>query len=157
MRHAGAVHSRSVPLVAGSVRTIGKRGTPVDEALLYDLCSRARLVEVRFVGSDAGLRGLTDFIAEATGSADRFGHEQLVQMIGAAPRPIGFRYGLRRLTAITAVRTTPPDDFSGEERGEYEAAQTALRRSLGRDSGEPAHGVVGVARNVLEQFVLRWF
>lgn len=129
----------------------------MDEALLYDLCSRARLVQIRSVGSDAGLRGLTDFVSEATGCRDRYSHEQLVQMIGAAPRPIGFRYGLRRLTTITAVRTTPPDDLSGEERGEYEAAQTALRRSVGRDSGEPAHGVVGVARNVLEQFVLRWF
>lgn len=129
----------------------------MDEALLYDLCSRARLVQLRSVHSDAGLRGLTDFIAEAAGTADRFSHEQLVQMLQAAPRPIGFRIGLRRLVAISAQQTTPPDGFSGAERTEYRAAQTAMRQAIGRDSGEPAHGVVAVARNVLEQFVLRWF
>ncbi|WP_420368720.1 hypothetical protein [Curtobacterium sp. L1-20] len=129
----------------------------MDEALLYDLCSRARLVQIRSVGSEAGLRGLTDFVSEATGCADRYSHEQLLQVFEAAPRPIGFRTGLRRLERISAVRTTPPDDFSADERREYEAAQTALRRAVGRDSGEPASGVVGVTRNVLEQFVLRWF
>lgn len=129
----------------------------MDEALLYDLCSRARLVQIRFVGSEAGLRGLTDFVAAAADASDRYSHGQLLQMFEAAPRPIGFRYGLRRLAALGAVRTAPPEDFTDEERRAYDDAQTALRRSVGRDSGEPARGVVGVTRNVLEQFVLRWF
>ncbi|SBN64671.1 hypothetical protein GA0004736_3634 [Curtobacterium sp. 9128] len=129
----------------------------MDEALMYDLCSRARLVQVRSVSSDAGLRGLTDFIAAAADCPDRYSHEQLLQIIQAAPRPIGFRYGIRRVEAISTVRTTAPEDFSVEERSEYEAAQAALRRAVGRDSGEPATGVVGVVRNVVEQFALRWF
>lgn len=129
----------------------------VDEALVYDLCSRARLLQVRFGGSDAGLRGLTDFIAAAGETGDRYSHEQLLQLVQAAPRPIGFRYGFRRLERIATIRTTAPDDLSGEERAEYEAAQDAMRRAVGRDSGEPATGVVGVVRNVVEQFALRWF
>lgn len=129
----------------------------MDEALMYDLCSRARLVQVGFVSSEAGLRGLTDFIAAAADCSDRYSHQQLLQIIQAAPRPIGFRYGIRRVEAISTVRTTAPEDFSGEERSEYEAAQAALRRAVGRDSGEPVTGVVGVVRNVVEQFALRWF
>lgn len=157
VRDRVSVTTGIVGRVCGMLGVSSREGAAVDEALLYDLCSRARLVQVRSVGSDAGLRGLTDFIAHAAACSDRYSHEQLLQLIEAAPRPIGFRYGFRRLERISALRTTAPDDLSGEERIEYDAAQAALRRSIGRDSGEPVHGVVGVARNVVEQFVLRWF
>jgi hypothetical protein len=129
----------------------------MDEALLSDLCSRARLIEVRLGGSDGALRGLTDLISRAADPAGRYSHEQLLQLMQSTPRPVGFRYGLRRLESLTACRTDPPADFSGEQRSEYAAAQTALLAAVGRDSGEPPHGVVTVVRNVLEQFVLRWF
>lgn len=129
----------------------------MDEALLYDLCSRARLVQARFVSTEAGLRGLTDLIGQAARCSKTHSHARMLQLIQAAPRPVGFRYGLRRLDAVSASRTDPPDTFTAAERGEYEAAQSALLKSLGRDTGEPAPGAVGVARNVLEQFILRWF
>jgi hypothetical protein len=129
----------------------------MDEALLYDLCSRARLVQMRSVSTDAGLRGLTDFIGQAAGCSDGHSHERLLLMIEAAPRPVGFRYGLRRLDAVSTARTAPPESFTEAERQEYEAAQSALLERIGRDSGEPAPGPVGVVRNVVEQFVLRWF
>ncbi|MBT1621858.1 hypothetical protein KK101_04070 [Curtobacterium flaccumfaciens pv. oortii] len=129
----------------------------MDEALLYDLCSRARLVQVRFVSTEAGLRGLTDFIGRAARCSESHSHTRLLQLIQAAPRPVGFRYGFRRLEAVSASRTVAPDTFTDAERGEYEAAQSALLKSVGSDSGEPAPGAVGVVRNVLEQFILRWF
>lgn len=129
----------------------------MDEALLYDLCSRARLVQVRFVSTEAGLRGLTDFIGRAARCSESHSHASLLQLIQAAPRPVGFRYGFRRLEAVSASRTVPPDTFTDAERREYEAAQSALLKSVGRDSAEPEPGAVGIARNVLEQFILRWF
>ena len=129
----------------------------MDEALLFDLCSRARLIDIRMGGSDGASRGLTDLIYRAADPAGRYSHEHLLQLMQSTPRPVGFRYGLRRLEALTACRTDPPEDLSGEERSEYAAAQDALLAAVGRDSGEPPHGVVGVARNVLEQFGLRWF
>lgn len=129
----------------------------MDEALLYDLCGRARLVQIRSVWTEAGLRGLTDLIGRAARCPERYSHARLLALIEAAPRPVGFRYGLRRLAALGSSRTTPPDTYGGGERAEYEAAQTALLASVGRDSGERAPGAIGVARNVLEQFLLRWF
>ncbi|MFJ4296322.1 hypothetical protein [Curtobacterium sp. NPDC089689] len=129
----------------------------MDEALLYDLCSRARLVQVRSVSTEAGLRGLTDLIGRAARCPEHYSHARLLQLIEAAPRPVGFRHGMRRLAALGASRTDAPDTYTDTERDEYEAAQRALLRSVGRDSGEPVPGVVGVARNVLEQFLLRWF
>ncbi len=129
----------------------------MDEAVLYDLCSRARLVQVRSVSTEAGLLGLTDFIGRAARCPEDYTHARLLQLIQAAPRPIGLRYGLRRLEAVSASRTLPPDTLTDTEREEYEAAQSALLRSVGRDPGEPTPGAVGLARNVLEQFVLRWF
>ncbi len=129
----------------------------MDEALLHDLCARARLVQARGVQTEAGLRGLTDLVRSATGSTDRYSHEQLLQVIDAAPRPVGFRPGLQRLGDLAGARTEPPADWSTEEREEYAAAQTALLRGVGKDRGEPAPGPVGVARNVVEQFLQRWF
>ncbi|KQO60057.1 hypothetical protein ASF23_15540 [Curtobacterium sp. Leaf261] len=129
----------------------------MDEAVLYDLCSRARLVQVRLVSTEAGLLGLTDFIGRAARCSENYSHARLLQLIQAAPRPVGFRYGFRRLETVSASRTVPPDTFTDDERAEYEAAQSALLKSVGRDAGEPAPGVVGVARNVLEQFILHWF
>ncbi|MBT1583719.1 hypothetical protein [Curtobacterium flaccumfaciens] len=129
----------------------------MDEAVLYDLCSRARLVQVRLVSTEAGLLGLTDFIGRAARCSENYSHARLLQLIQAAPRPVGFRYGFRRLEAVGASRTVPPDSLTDDERGEYEAAQSALLKSVGRDSGEPAPGAVGAVRNVLEQFILRWF
>ncbi|MBF4607403.1 hypothetical protein [Curtobacterium sp. VKM Ac-1393] len=129
----------------------------MDEVLLYDLCSRARLVQVRFVSTEAGLRGLTDFIGRAARCSESHSHARLLQLIQAAPRPVGVRYGFRRLEAVSASRTVAPDTFTDAERGEYEAAQSALLKSVGSDSGEPAPGAGGVVRNVLEQFILRWF
>jgi hypothetical protein len=142
--------------VARSILQPGGRND-VDEALLYDLCSRARLIEIRLGGSDGALRGLTDLISRAADPAGRYSHEELLALMQSAPRPVGFRYGLRRLEALTACRTDPPEDLSGEQRSEYAAAQSALLQAVGRDSGEPPHGIVAVARNVLEQFGLRWF
>ncbi|MDN3477270.1 hypothetical protein [Curtobacterium sp. APC 4022] len=143
----------------------------MDEAVLYDLCSRARLVQVRLVSTEAGLLGLTDFIGRAARCSllaarcsllaarcsEHYSHARLLQLIQAAPPPVGFRYGFRRLETVSVSRTVPPDTFTDDERREYEAAQSALLKSVGRDAGEPAPGVVGVARNVLEQFILRWF
>ena len=129
----------------------------MDEAVLYDLCSRARLVQVRLVSTEAGLLGLTDFIGRAARCSENYSHARLLQLIQAAPRPVGFRYGFRRLETVSVSRTVPPDTFTDDERREYEAAQSALLSSVGRDAGEPAPGAVGVARNVLEQFILRWF
>lgn len=129
----------------------------MDEVLLYDLCSRARLVQLRFVSTEAGLRGLTDFIGRAARCSESHSHTRLLLLIQAAPRPVGVRYGLRRLEAVSASRTVAPDTFTDVERGEYEAAQSALLKSVGRDSGEPASRAAGVVRNVLEQFLLRWF
>jgi hypothetical protein len=129
----------------------------MDEALLYDLCSRARLVQIRSASTEAGLRGLTDFIGRAARCSDSHSHARLLQLIQAAPRPVGFRYGFRRLEAVSASRTVAPDAFSDSERGEYEAAQSALLKNVGRDSGEPAPRPLEVVRNVLEQFILRWF
>ncbi|WIE81478.1 hypothetical protein [Curtobacterium sp. MCSS17_016] len=127
-----------------------------DDALLYDLCGRARRARIRVGGTEAGLRGLTDLISAAADPARRYSHAQLVQLIDAAPEPVGFRWGLRRLETVSASRTDPPGDWSEEERGEYTTAQTALLRLVGRDSGEPRHGAVTVVRNVLEQFLGRW-
>ncbi|MBF4588683.1 hypothetical protein [Curtobacterium sp. VKM Ac-1395] len=129
----------------------------MDEALLYDLCSRARLIEIRLGGSDGVSRGLTDLISRAADPAGRYSHAQLLALMQSTPRPVGFRYGLRRLEALTACRTDPPEDFSDEQRAAHAAAQSALLEAVGRDCGEPPHGVVAVARNVLEQFGLRWF
>jgi hypothetical protein len=129
----------------------------MDEAVLHDLCSRARLVQLRVGGAEAGLRGLTDCIAAASGAPERYTHMRLAQLIESAPRPVGFRYGLRQLETVSTSRTTPPADYSDEQRHDYEKAQTALLRAIGKDSGEPVSGPVAVARNVLEQFVLRWF
>lgn len=129
----------------------------MDEAVLYDLCSRARLVQVRLVSTEAGLLGLTDFIGRAARCSETYSHARLLQLIQAAPRPVGFRYGLRRLEAVSASQTVPPVTFTDDECSEYAAAQSALLKSVGRDPGEPAPGAVGVARNVLEQFILRWF
>lgn len=89
--------------------------------------------------------------------SEHYSHARLLQLIQAAPPPVGFRYGFRRLETVSVSRTVPPDTFTDDERREYEAAQSALLKSVGRDAGEPAPGVVGVARNVLEQFILRWF
>ncbi|NII40857.1 hypothetical protein E9228_001493 [Curtobacterium flaccumfaciens] len=129
----------------------------MDEAVLFDLCSRARLVHLRTGGADAGLRGLTDCIAAASGAPARYPHMRLAQLIESAPRPVGHRYSLRQLESVSTSRTAPPEDYSGEQRRDYEKAQTALLRAIGKDSGDPPSGPVAVARNVLEQFVLRWF
>lgn len=129
----------------------------MDEALLYDLCSRARRVRLWSTSTEAGLRGLTDLIGRAAHCSDSHSHARLLQLIDAAPQPVGFRYGFRRLEAVSASRTVPPDSYTDSERDEYQAAQSALLESVGRDSGEPLPGPLGVARNVLEQFVLRWF
>jgi hypothetical protein len=128
-----------------------------DDGLLYDLCSRARRVRFRVGGTEAGLRGLTDLISAAADPGGRYSHGQLVRLIDAAPDPVGFRWGLRRLADVGASRTEPPEGWTDEERGEYVAAQTALLRHVGQDSGEPRHGAVTVVRNVLEQFLGRWF
>lgn len=127
-----------------------------DDGLLYDLCSRARRARWRVGGTDAGLRGLTDLISAAADPGGRYSHGQLVQLIDAAPSPIGFRWGLRRLETVSASRTEPPRDWSDEERRDYTAAQTALLRLVGRDSGDPQHGAVTAVRNVLGQFLGRW-
>lgn len=129
----------------------------MDEALLYDLCSRARLIQMRSASTEAGLLGLTDFIGRAARCSDSHPHARLLQLIEAAPRPVAFRYGFRRLEAVSRSRTEAPASFTDAERVDYKAAQSALLKSVGRDSGEPAPGAVGVVRNVLEQFVLRWF
>lgn len=131
--------------------------TVVDEGLLYDLCSRARIVQVRSVSSEAGLRGLTDLVRRAAGCADTYSHERVVALIESAPRPVGFRYGVARLEAVSAARTEPPESYAGAERRDHRAAQDALLRAVGQDSGEPAPGPLGVARNVVEQLLLRWF
>jgi len=130
--------------------------TAVDEGLLYDLCSRARLVQVRSVSSEAGMRGLTDLIRSAAGCTDTHSHERVVAMIESAPRPVGFRYGVARVEAVSTGRTTPPESYSEDERDDHHAAQDALLRAVGRDSGEPIAGPLGVARNVVEQLLLRW-
>lgn len=128
----------------------------MDEGLLYDLCSRARRARWRVGGTEAGLRGLTDLISAAADPGGRYPHGQLVRMIDAAPHPVGFRWGLRRLETVSASRTEPPRDWDDDQRGEYAAAQTALLRLVGRDSGDPPHGAVTVVRNVIEQFLGRW-
>ncbi|MEV7933880.1 hypothetical protein [Curtobacterium sp. NPDC089185] len=131
--------------------------TAVDEGLLYDLCSRARIVQVRSVSSEAGLRGLTDLVRRATGCTDTYSHERVAAMIESAPRPVGFRYGAARVEAVSTARTTPPESWSEDERHDHRAAQDALLRAVGRDSGEPVAGPLGIARNVVEQLLLRWF
>lgn len=129
----------------------------VDDGLLYDLCSRARRVHMRAGGSGPALRGLTDFISAAADHRGTYSDAALAALIEAAPDPVGFRWGLERLEAVSAVRTVPPADYSEDEVTEYEDAQAELLRRIGRDSGEPAPGPVQVVKNVLEQFVRRWF
>lgn len=129
----------------------------VDDGLLYDLCSRARRVHMRAGGSGPALRGLTDFISAAADPRGTYSDAALVALVEAAPDPVGFRWGLARLEAVSAIRTVPPSDYSADEVAEYEDAQAALLRRIGRDSGEPAPGPVQVVKNVLEQFVRRWY
>jgi hypothetical protein len=78
-------------------------------------------------------------------------------MIESAPQPIGYRYSLKQLELLSTSKGAAPSQFTEEEAEEYADAQAALLRAVGKDSGEPASGPVGVAKNVLEQLLFRWF
>lgn len=129
----------------------------MDEGLMYDLCSRAHRVQFRSGGSEASLRGLTDLIRAATDPGGRRSDLELQQMIESAPQPIGYRYSLKQLELLSTSKGAAPSQFTEEEAEEYADAQAALLRAVGKDSGEPTSGPVGVAKNVLEQLLFRWF
>lgn len=129
----------------------------MDEGLMYDLCSRARRVQFRSGGSEASLQGLTDLIRAATDPGGRRSDLELQQMIESAPQPVGYKYSLKQLELLSANRSAAPGQFTEGETEEYADAQAALLRAIGKDSGEPGSGPVGVAKNVLEQLVFRWF
>ncbi|MFJ7288024.1 hypothetical protein ACIQUC_06895 [Curtobacterium sp. NPDC098951] len=129
----------------------------MDDGLLYDLCARARRVHQRTGGSEPALRGLVDFISAAADPDGTSSDAAIVALIDAGPEPVGFRWGLERLEAVSTIRTVPPSDYSADEVAEYEDAQADLLRRIGRDSGDPAPGPVQVVKNVLEQFVRRWY
>ena len=79
-------------------------------------------------------------------------------MIESAPQPVGYKYSLKQLESLSASRSAAPGQFTEEEEAEeYADAQAALLRAVGKDSGEPVSGPVGVAQNVLEQLLVRWF
>lgn len=129
----------------------------MDEGLMYDLCSRARRVQFRSGGSEASLQGLTDLIRAATDPGGRRSDLELQQMIESAPQPVGYKYSLKQLESLSASKSAAPGQFTEEEAEEHADAQAALLRAIGKDSGEPVSGPVGVAKNVLEQLFFRWF
>ena len=129
----------------------------MDEGLMYDLCSRARRVQIRSSGSEASLRGLTDLIRAAADPGGRRSDLELQQLIESAPQPVGYKYSLRQLEWLSASRSAAPSQFTEDEAEEYADAQAALLRAVGKDRGEPISGPVGVAKNVLEQLLFRWF
>ena len=67
------------------------------------------------------------------------------------------RWSVAQLEALAGARGDAPADFDEDEADDYEEAQAALLRAVGKDDGEPAIGPVGVAKNVLEQLLHRWF
>ena len=128
----------------------------MDEALLWDLCSRARRVQDAH-GTEASLQGLTDLVRAAADPRGRRSDVDLHQLIETAPQPVGMRWSVRQLEALARARRDAPSDLSEDEAEQYEEAQLALLRAVGRDDGEPLPGPLGVAKNVFDQVIRRWF
>jgi hypothetical protein len=128
----------------------------MDEGLLYDLCSRARRVQAAR-SSEASLRGLTDLVRAAADPRGRRSDLEIHQLIESAPQPVGMRWSVAQLEALAGARGDAPAGLDEDEAEDYEKAQAALLRMVGKDDGEPASGPVRVAKNVLEQLLHRWF